>query len=215
MIKVLENFTTFSLLSFYPIHHRYKSTNKFQPMKQKAFFLDRDGTLNVDYNYVHTKEEWTWCDGAVEALKLIQSSGFRIIVVTNQSGIARERYTEEQVKELHRWVDDQLKEEGVKIDGWYMAPHHPEHDPEPHSWPPEDRKPDTGMFEKAADRFDIDFSQSCMAGDKITDLKPAVTLGTTPFFIRSRHEPNQDKEWLKKHNIKTYDTLLEAVKQMM
>lgn len=183
-------------------------------MKHKAFFLDRDGTLNVDYNYVHTKEEWTWCDGAVEALKRIQSGEFKIIVVTNQSGIARGRYTEDQVKELHRWVDDQLKKEGVNIDGWYMAPHHPKHDPEPHSWPPEDRKPDSGMFEKAAERFDIDFSRSCMAGDKLTDLKPAVELGMTPFFIRSRHEPKQDKEWLEKYGIPTYDTLLDAVKQM-
>ncbi len=184
-------------------------------MKQKAFFLDRDGTLNVDYNFVHTKEKWTWCDRAVDALKMIQSQGFKIVVVTNQSGIARERYTEKQVEKLHRWVDHQLEKDEVKIDGWYMAPHHPEHDSFPHSWPPEDRKPEIGMFQKAVRQFNIDSSQSFMAGDKLTDLMPAVELGITPVFIRSRHEPDQDKEWLKKHKIPTYDSLYQAVKELL
>ncbi len=182
-------------------------------MKQKAFFLDRDGTLNVDYNYVHSKDEWTWCEGAVEALQLIRDNGFMIVVVTNQSGIARGRYTEEQVKELHHWVNDLLSDEGIEIAEWNIAPHHPVHDPKPHDYPVEDRKPGTGMFTKAAERLDIDLSKSCMAGDKLTDLKPAVELGMKPFFIRSRHEPGQDKAWLKKHNIPVFNTLLDAVLQ--
>lgn len=181
-------------------------------MNQKAFFLDRDGTLNVDYNYVHTKEEWTWSEGAVEALEIIQTLGYKIVVVTNQSGIARGRYTVEQVEELHQWADSQLRKEGIRVEEWNMAPHHPKHDPEPHDFAPEDRKPGTGMFLKAAERLGIDFSKSCMAGDKITDLKPAVELGMKPFFIRSRHEPDQDKDWLRRHNIPVYDTLLDAVK---
>lgn len=181
-------------------------------MKQKAFFLDRDGTLNVDYNYVHTKEEWTWCDGAVDALKIIQNLGYKIVIVTNQSGISRGHYTAEQVEKLHQWVDRKLKEDGVIVDEWNMAPHHPKHDPMPHQFAPEDRKPGTGMFLKASERLNIDFSKSCMAGDKITDMKPAFDLGIRPFFIRSRHEPNQDKTWLLNHGIPVYDTLLDAVK---
>jgi len=180
-------------------------------MNQKAFFLDRDGTLNVDYNFVHTIEKWEWCSNAIEALKIIQECGYRIIVVTNQSGIARERYTESQVQELHRWVDRQLADKSIHIDAWYMAPHHPEFDLSPHSWSPADRKPGTGMFQKAAERFDINFSQSFMAGDKISDLKPAIELGMKPVFIRSRHEPKQDKQWLQNHHIPVYDTLFEAV----
>jgi len=184
-------------------------------MNRKAFFLDRDGTLNVDYNFVHTKEEWVWCGGAVDALKIIQERGFRIIVVTNQSGIARGRYTKAKVQELHRWVDGQLAAKSINIDGWFMAPHHPDYDSEPYNWPPEDRKPGTGMFKKAAGRFDIDFSNSFMAGDKISDLKPAVELGINPVFIRSRHEPRQDKQWLKHHNIPIFDTLFDAIKDKL
>ncbi len=181
-------------------------------MKNRAFFLDRDGTLNVDYNFVHTKEEWTWCDGAIESIRWMNENNFKVIVVTNQSGIARERYTEQQVDELHHWVDKELEKQGLHIDLWLMAPHHPEYDIAPHQFPPEDRKPDTGMFEKADARFNIDFSRSYMAGDKLSDLKPAVELGIKPFFIRSRHEKNQDKEWLQKHGIDEFDRLLDAVK---
>lgn len=176
----------------------------------KAFFLDRDGTLNVDYNYVHTPEEWTWCDGAIDALRWMQQQDFKIIVVTNQSGIARERYTEQDVQHLHSWVDNELAKRNLSIDDWYYAPHHPEHDPH-QKYTPEDRKPGKGMFEKAAEKHDIYFSKSYMAGDKITDLKPAVELNITPFFIRSRHEPNQDKKWLKRHNIATYDHIGQVI----
>lgn len=181
-------------------------------MKHKAFFLDRDGTLNVDYNYVHTKEEWTWCDRAIDALRIIQSRGFKIIVVTNQSGIVKGRYTERQVDELHKWVDEQLKKEGIIVDMWNIAPYHPEFVETSDNYPPNDRKPGLGMFQKSDKKIGIDFKKSYMAGDKVSDLKPAIEQGMTPIFIRSRHEPDQDKEWLQKHNIPLFDTLYDAVK---
>lgn len=178
----------------------------------KAFFLDRDGTINVDYNFVHTKEEWTWCTGAVESIRWLNKTGFKVIVVTNQSGISRERFSMKQVDRLHDWVDRELLKANARIDEWYIAPHHPEHDPEPAQYPKEDRKPGKGMFKKAAEKHNIDFSRSYMAGDKITDLKPAIDLGITPFFIRSRHEPDQDQSWLERHEIPRYQTLQRALK---
>lgn len=179
----------------------------------KAFFLDRDGTLNVDYNFVHTPKEWTWCDGAVRALRWIQQSGFKIVVVTNQSGIARGRYTENQVQQLHRWVDKQLAEEDIAIDQWLYAPHHPEYDPD-ENFAAGDRKPGTGMFEKAARQLNINFSRSYMAGDKVTDLKPAVDLGINPIFIRSRHAPDQDRQWLQEQAIGQYDSLWQSIQDL-
>jgi D-glycero-D-manno-heptose 1,7-bisphosphate phosphatase len=179
----------------------------------KAFFLDRDGTINVDYNYVHKPKEWTWCEGAIDALRWMNSQNFKIIIVTNQSGIARQRYTEEDVQDLHQWVDSELKKKNLEIDDWYYAAHHPEHDPE-ELYAPNDRKPGTGMFKKAAVKHNINFSRSYMAGDKITDLKPAVTLGITPFFIRSRHEPEQDTNWLDKHNIPIHNNIKEVVESL-
>ena len=179
-------------------------------LMNKAFFLDRDGTINVDYNYVHTPDEWTWCQGAIEALQWMQNHNFKIIVVTNQSGIARERYSEADVQYLHSWVDEQLEGHDISIDEWHYAPHHPQHDPK-EEYAPSDRKPGLGMFKKAAQKHDIDFTKSFMAGDKITDLKPAVELGMSPLFIRSRHEPNQDKKWLSKHDIPKFDNIKQAI----
>lgn len=179
----------------------------------KAFFLDRDGTLNVDYNYVHTPQEWTWCYGAVPALRWIRNHDFKIVVVTNQSGITRGYYTENHVQQLHRWVDKRLAEEDIAIDRWLYAPHHPEHDPE-ENFAPADRKPGTGMFEKAASELNIDFSRSYMAGDKITDLKPAAYLGINPIFIRSRHAPDQDQQWLQENALGQYDSLWQGIQDL-
>ncbi len=179
---------------------------------QKAFFLDRDGTLNKDTNNVHSPEEWIWCSGAIKALARIQELGFKMIVVTNQSGISKGLFKESDTKYLHNWVDEQLEEHNIHIDGWYYASYHPGYDNTPYD--PEDRKPRTGMFEKAAEDYGIDFSQSYMAGDKTTDIQPALELGMTPVFIRSRFEPMQDKDWLKEHNIQSFDTLLDAVDEL-
>lgn len=180
----------------------------------KAFFLDRDGTINVDTNFVHTPEEWVWCKNVLKAIRWLNENDFKIIVVTNQSGIARGRYTVDDVEKLHDWVDQQLLKENLSIDDWYIAPHHPKHDPEPNRFSPSDRKPGTGMFLKAIDAHDIDLSQSFMAGDKVTDLQPALKLGIKPFFIRSRHEPDQDSEWLKKCGIDRFDTLYEIIQKI-
>jgi D-glycero-D-manno-heptose 1,7-bisphosphate phosphatase len=136
---------------------------------------------------------------------------YKVIVVTNQSGVIRGQYTLRQVHRLHEWVEQQLQHYGARIDDWYVAPHHPEFDPEPCRFPKEDRKPGTGMFLKAARKHHIDFNRSFMAGDKITDLQPAVQLGIKPIFIRSRHEPDQDAGWLNAHSVPRFDTLRESL----
>jgi D-glycero-D-manno-heptose 1,7-bisphosphate phosphatase len=92
-----------------------------------------------------------------------------------------------------------------------MAPHHPAFDQKPFDYNPDDRKPGKGMFLKAIEKHGINPRKSFMAGDKITDLIPALELGIKPFFIRSRHEPNQDKNWLENHGITAHDTLFDAV----
>lgn len=177
----------------------------------KAFFLDRDGTINVDYNFVHTTDEWTWCQGAMDAIHWLNKANFKVIVVTNQSGISRGRYTEQQVRKLHNWVDHQLHQKNARIDDWYMAPYHPDYENRDKNYPAKDRKPGLGMFQKAAEKHNIDFDNSYMAGDKITDLKPALALGMKPFFIKSRHEPDQDSNWLQMHDLRTHASLEEVL----
>lgn len=180
---------------------------------QQAFFLDRDGTINVDYNFVHTPGEWTWCEGAVDAIRWLNQKDYKVIVVTNQSGISRGRYSEEQVHKLHEWVDVELEKAGAFIDEWFIAPYHPKFENTSETYPKKDRKPGLGMFRKAAKKYPIDWKNSYMAGDKITDLKPAIELGMTPFFIKSRHAADQSKNWLQKYDLQPHRSLEQILKQ--
>ncbi len=177
----------------------------------KAFFLDRDGTLNVDYDYVHLPSQWTWCEQAVESIRWMNDNGWLAIVVTNQSGVMRGKYGMKEVQNLHRWVDSELAKAGAHIDRWFVAPFHPEFhdgmDPSLLHY----RKPGTGMFELAAKELGVDFSQSVMVGDKVSDLKPSVRLGMKSFFVRSVHEQNEDMEWIRMHNIPVLDHVGQVV----
>ena len=94
---------------------------------EKVIFLDRDGTLNEEVNYLHRKEDLVLLPGVPEALKAFKDQGYRLVVVTNQAGVARGYYTEDDVKELHRYMNELLAGQGVKIDAFYYCPHHPEH----------------------------------------------------------------------------------------
>ena len=181
---------------------------------QKAFFLDRDGTLNVDYNYVHKPEEWTWCEGAIKAIQLMNKNNYLVIVVTNQSGISKGKYTERDVESLHQWVDQQLESYDAYVDHWLYAAYHPEY-AQNGDYNAEWRKPGTGMFNHAQQLYNIDYSQSYMAGDKISDLKPAIHLGINSYFIKSRHKPNQNKKWLEEHNLKPFNNILEIVEHII
>jgi len=179
----------------------------------RAFFLDRDGTINVDYNYVHKPSEWTWCDGAIKAIQWMNEQNYKVIVVTNQSGVVKGKYSMEQVNELHDWVDSRLEEQNAHIDAWYVAPYHPEFEARK-KFNAEDRKPGKGMFRKAIAKYNINPQNSFMAGDKMSDLKPAVELGITAFAINSRHQNKWDSDWLQKHGIKRYKNIGEVISEL-
>ena len=135
----------------------------------KCVFLDRDGVINKDYvDYVYSKEKLEILPGVPEALKALKEAGFVLVVVTNQSGIAKGVYSREQMHETHRFIQEAC---GHTIDHYYYAPWHPNfHESLT-------RKPDSLMFEKAIAKFDVDTAKSWMVGDKATDLIPAKKFG--------------------------------------
>jgi len=180
----------------------------------KIFFLDRDGTINVDTDYVHTREEWVFCDGAPEAIRLMNQNGFKVVVVTNQSGIIRGKFSLAHVVDLHRWVDDELAKHGAKIDAWYIAPWHPKFHDGLDASLLRDRKPDVGMFEKALRRFKANSAESHLAGDKISDLQPALKLGIKPHLIKSRFYESVDLNFVHEHRISTFNNLFEVVESI-
>ncbi len=177
-------------------------------MKQKALFLDRDGTLNIDFDFVHTSDEWEWIPGVREKLVEYKKAGYLLIVITNQSGIARGRFTQEQVDDLHHWVNARLYEtHGIKIDAFYVAPWHPNFHDGKSSLLLNERKPATGLFHKAADAFQINFEWSVMAGDKQTDLLPALELGINPFLVKSRFFDDELAQWASQYHIPILESI--------
>lgn len=135
----------------------------------RAIFLDRDGTINVEKHYLHKIEDFEFLPGVIEGLKLLQDAGFLLIIVTNQSGIGRGYYSEEDFNVLTKWMIQILEQSGVKITQVYFCPHLPDAIIEKYRKDCDCRKPRLGMYLKAVEDYDIDLSQSYVIGDKIRD----------------------------------------------
>lgn len=161
-------------------------------MARRAVFLDRDGTLNDErgLHYVHRVEDFHWLDGAQESIKLLNQAGFLVIVITNQAGIARGLYTGEEVEALHKAVQSDLTKMGAHIDAYYFSPYHVEGMVSEFAIWHEDRKPGTGMFERAIREHEIDPAKSFMVGDKESDLIPAKNLGMQTALVLTGHGMN-------------------------
>ncbi len=152
----------------------------------KCIFLDRDGTINIEKDYLYKKEDFEWEENAKKAIKIFKELGYKVIVITNQSGIARGYYTEEDLHKLHDYIQEELKKEGTEIDAFYYCPNH-EKGIGKYKEKSRDRKPDIGLFEKAKKEYGIDYQKSFMAGDKISDIEAAARLGMTPVFVKTGH----------------------------
>ena len=157
--------------------------------KQRAVFLDRDGTLNKYVGFLRDIDDFELLPGVAQAVRAVNDSGFLAIVVTNQPVIARGEVTEEQLKEIHNKLETLLGLEGAYLDAIYYCPHHPHKGFEGEI--PElkfdcgCRKPKTGMLERAADDFNIDLSASWMVGDSENDIKCGLNAGCKTALIGS------------------------------
>lgn len=150
---------------------------------EKVIFLDRDGTLNEEVNYLHRKEDLVLLPGVPEALKAFKAQDYKLVVITNQAGVARGYYTEEDVKELHRYMNELLEQQGAAIDAFYYCPHHPEHGIGKYKVQCHCRKPETGMFEMAERDFAVDKAASWMIGDKLIDVEAGRNYGVHTVLV--------------------------------
>lgn len=142
----------------------------------KAIFLDRDGTLNVDYGYVYEIDRFKFIEGSIEALKQLKDMGYLLVVVTNQSGIARGYFSEREFLQLTEWMDWSLADRGVDLDGIYYCPHHPDGQGD-YKQDCDCRKPKAGMLLQAIRELKIDPARSLMVGDKLEDLQAGKSAG--------------------------------------
>jgi len=146
-------------------------------MLKKAVFLDRDGVLNQDLGYVHKIRDIKWIDGAIDTIKLFNKLNYLVFVVTNQSGVARNYYSEDDVIKLHLWMKDFLKKNGAVVNQFSYCPHYPLAKIEKYRKDCFCRKPNPGMIVKLINSWQIDKKVSFLIGDKISDVEAANTAG--------------------------------------
>lgn len=146
----------------------------------KALFLDRDGVVNVEKNYLYKIDDFELMDGILDVCRHYEAQGYLIIIVTNQSGISRGYYTQEDFKLLSEWMIQHFKSLGVTLTHIYHCPHHESID-----GACDCRKPEPGMFLEAQRDFDIDMENSVMIGDNERDIEAAMRAGVTTNILLS------------------------------
>lgn len=153
------------------------------PALRKAAFLDRDGVINLDRAYVHKWEEFEFVPGAVDAMRRLKQAGYALVVVTNQSGLARGMYTEEQYQTLTAHMRRALSEAGAEVDAVYHCPHHPKGKVPQLAVDCDCRKPEPGMILRAARDLGLSLADSILVGDKPSDIEAARAAGVGRAFI--------------------------------
>ena len=154
----------------------------------KALFLDRDGVVNKEKNYLYKIEDFEFINGVFETCRYFQDRGYLIIVITNQAGIARGKYTEEDFEILTKWMIKEFNNENIKISKVYHCPHHPDFSGEC-----ECRKPKPKMILDAQKEFNIDLKNSILVGDKNSDIEAGIKAGIqNNYLIKTGHEINKN-----------------------
>jgi D-glycero-D-manno-heptose 1,7-bisphosphate phosphatase len=152
-------------------------------MSGRALFMDRDGVVNEEVGYLHQTDEVRFVDGIFSLCRTAAGLGYRLIVVTNQAGIARGYYSEADFDALMEFMRGELRAEGVELDAVYYCPFHPEHGVGKYKQEHEDRKPGTGMLRRGAREFGVDLSESVMVGDRCSDVGAANAAGLRQMFL--------------------------------
>ena len=168
--------------------------------KNRAIFLDRDGIINVDSGYVHKIEDFKFTSGIFKTLQYLQKQGYILVIVTNQSGIARGYYDEQAYMDLTIHMMEKLSLKGISIKGVYHCPHGPDEGCRC-------RKPRSGMFKVAQKEFKLDMKNSWMIGDKESDMKAGVNAGVKNRILLSKEKGLSDAT----HRIKKISDVIDII----
>ena len=147
-------------------------------ISQKAAFLDRDGVINEDTGYLHNIKDFRWIEGAIEALKILKEKNFLIIIISNQSGVARGFFSEQDVHKLHKWINLQLSKHKIKIDDFFFATELPDSEILKTR-----RKPSPRMIEEAIEKYNLNRDDCFMIGDKHIDVMAAKNAKIRGFLF--------------------------------
>ncbi|MGA2780646.1 MAG: D-glycero-beta-D-manno-heptose 1,7-bisphosphate 7-phosphatase [Smithella sp.] len=153
--------------------------------KNTAVFLDRDGTINEEVGYLDSLDKFKIIPGAYEAIRLINESGMKVVVISNQAGVARGLFTEDFVKITHEYLQNALRKRGAYIDNFYYCPHHPTEGIELYRQVCNCRKPAPGMLLQAAQDLNIDFKRSYLVGDRFNDMEAGKKIGVRGILVKT------------------------------
>ena len=187
-------------------------------MKRPAVFIDRDGTINEQMGYINHMSRFHVLPGVPEAVKLLNDNDYLVIIVTNQSGVARGYFPIELVDEIHSQMKESLKKEGAEVNAIFFCPHFPRSRVKEYAIECDCRKPNTGMIRQALDEFDIDLTQSYMIGDHFTDLEFASNANIKSIMVKTGYGLGEVGYVLPKLPYKPVyvaDDLLDAVKWIL
>ena len=151
-------------------------------MKQPAVFLDRDGTVCEEVGYLREVKDLQLIPGSAQAIRKIRQAGWKVVIISNQSGVARGYLTEETVQTIHTALREMLQKEETEIDGIYYCPHHPKGNP-PYNMQCDCRKPKAGMLKQATKDLDLDLNRSIVIGDKLSDVQTAQRLNIPGILV--------------------------------
>ena len=157
-------------------------------------FLDRDGTLIEEVGYLSHLDRIALYPWSIESVKLLNRAGFKVVVVTNQAGVARGLFDEDFIDEAHRFLDQKFGDGGAMIDKFYYCPHHPEASVEAYRCECDCRKPKAGMLWKAAQELQLELSHSFVIGDRLSDLRLGPAVGAKSVLVRTGYGETTARE---------------------
>lgn len=178
-------------------------------MNHQSILLDRDGVVNKDSTgYIKSVDEWEPLAGSMLAIAKLNAAGYRVFIITNQSGIGRGYYSLQDMHDIHKKMHETLKKEGGIIEDVFFCPHAPEEQCKC-------RKPEPGMLLQCESQYGVDLSQVSFVGDKLSDLQAAEAVGATPILVKTGYGCETLKSLPSDHGYGVYQNLAEYVSHLL